>query len=69
MKHPLLIGHRGARGLAPENTRLALDAGIAAGCTWLEFDVQLHPSGALFLLHDLTLERTTSERMRDSDVA
>lgn len=57
---PLLIGHRGARGLAPENTLAAMDAGIAAGCTWLEFDVQLHPCGELFLLHDLTLDRTTN---------
>lgn len=57
---PQLIGHRGARGLAPENTLLALDVGIAAGCPWLEFDVQLHPSGQLFLLHDLTLDRTTN---------
>jgi glycerophosphoryl diester phosphodiesterase len=56
---PILIGHRGARGLAPENTLLALDAGIAAGCPWLEFDVQRHRDGHLFLLHDLTLERTT----------
>jgi glycerophosphoryl diester phosphodiesterase len=57
---PMLIGHRGARGLAPENTLLAMEAGIAAGCPWLEFDVQRHPEGALFLLHDLTLERTTN---------
>lgn len=67
LKQPLLIGHRGARGLAPENTLLALDVGIAAGCTWLEFDVQLHPSGELFLLHDLTLERTTNGRGLASD--
>jgi glycerophosphoryl diester phosphodiesterase len=60
MSKPQLIGHRGARGLAPENTLLSLDAGIAAGCPWLEFDVQRHPSGQLFLLHDLTLERTTN---------
>ena len=59
---PLLIGHRGARGLAPENTLLALDAGIRVGCPWLEFDVQRHASGAHFLLHDLTLERTTNGR-------
>ena len=59
MPKPLLIGHRGARGLAPENTLPGMDAGIAAGCPWLEFDVQLHPSGELFLLHDLTLDRTT----------
>lgn len=57
---PLLIGHRGARGLAPENTLQAMQAGIDAGCPWLEFDVQRHPSGNLFLLHDLTLDRTTN---------
>lgn len=59
MSKPLLIGHRGARGLAPENTLRALEAGIQAGASWLEFDVQLHPSGELLLLHDLTLDRTT----------
>lgn len=64
---PLLIGHRGARGLAPENTLLAMDAGIAAGCTWLELDVQLHPSGNLLVLHDLTLDRTTNGHGLASD--
>ncbi|MDR3417612.1 MAG: glycerophosphodiester phosphodiesterase family protein [Nevskia sp.] len=55
----LIIGHRGARGHAPENTLLALDTGIRLGAHWVEFDVQLHPCGALLLFHDLTLERTT----------
>ena len=66
---PILIGHRGARGMAPENTLLALDAGIVAGCPWLEFDVQLHASGRLFLLHDLTLDRTTNGHGLASDCA
>lgn len=69
MTKPLLIGHRGARGLAPENTLKAMDAGIAAGCTWLEFDVQLHPEGHLFVLHDLTLDRTTNGKGLASDCA
>jgi glycerophosphoryl diester phosphodiesterase len=56
----LVIGHRGARGHAPENTLLALDTGIRLGAHWVEFDVQLHPSGALLLCHDLTLDRTTN---------
>jgi glycerophosphoryl diester phosphodiesterase len=56
----LVIGHRGARGHAPENTLLALDTGIRLGAHWLEFDVQLHPSGALLVFHDLTLDRTTN---------
>lgn len=66
----LCIGHRGARGHAPENTLHALNTGIRLGADWLEFDVQLHPSGALLLLHDLTLERTTNGhgRLIDADV-
>jgi glycerophosphoryl diester phosphodiesterase len=58
----LVIGHRGARGHAPENTLLAIERGIALGAHAVEFDVQLHPSGALLLLHDLTLQRTTNGR-------
>jgi glycerophosphoryl diester phosphodiesterase len=64
-----IIGHRGARGLAPENTLLALDTGIRVGADWVEFDVQLHPSGALLLFHDLTLDRTTNGRGRLADCA
>ena len=55
-----VIGHRGARGHAPENTLLALDTGIRLGAQWVEFDVQMHPSGALLLFHDLSLDRTTN---------
>lgn len=53
-----VIGHRGARGHAPENTLLALDTGIRLGAHWLEFDVQL-ADGELWLMHDLTVDRTT----------
>ena len=56
----LVIGHRGARGHAPENTLLALDTGILLGAHWVEFDVQLHPEGALLVFHDLSLDRTTN---------
>lgn len=58
-----VIGHRGARGHAPENTLLALDTGIRLGAHWLEFDVQRHAaSNTLLLFHDLTLNRTTNGR-------
>lgn len=56
-----LIGHRGARGHAPENTLLALDTGIRLGAPWLEFDVQL-VDGECWLMHDLTVDRTTNGR-------
>lgn len=56
----LCIGHRGARGHAPENTLLGLTTGIAMGVHAVEFDVQLHPSGELLLMHDLWVDRTTN---------
>lgn len=56
------IGHRGLKALAPENTLKGLDTGIRQGAQALEFDVQRHPSGELFLLHDLLLDRTTNGR-------
>ncbi|NGY05675.1 glycerophosphodiester phosphodiesterase [Solimonas terrae] len=56
-----VIGHRGARGHAPENTLLALDTGIRLGAHWLEFDVQL-ADGELWLMHDLSVDRTTGGR-------
>ena len=64
-----MIGHRGARGHAPENTLAGLEKGLQLGADALEFDVQLHPSGNLFLLHDLRLERTTNGRGRASECA
>lgn len=54
------IGHRGARGHAPENTLLSLDTAIRLGVHAVEFDVQLHPCGELLLMHDLRVDRTTN---------
>lgn len=51
-----VFGHRGAAGLAPENTPAAFEAGIAAGLRWMELDVQAHPE-ALIVFHDHRLER------------
>jgi glycerophosphoryl diester phosphodiesterase len=56
-----VIGHRGARGHAPENTLLSIDTAIRLGADWVEIDVQ-HHDGQLWLMHDLTLERTTNGR-------
>ncbi len=55
----LLIAHRGARSLAPENTLAAAEAALAAGATMWEFDVRLTSDGELVLMHDATLGRTT----------
>lgn len=61
-----VIGHRGARGHAPENTLLSLDVALKLGADWVEVDVQ-HHDGALLLMHDLRLERTTNGSGRLAD--
>lgn len=47
-----IIGHRGARGLAPENTVAAILAGIAAGVYALELDLRATRDGVVVLCHD-----------------
>ncbi|NIA72172.1 glycerophosphoryl diester phosphodiesterase [Pelagibius litoralis] len=56
---PRIMGHRGAKALAPENTLASLKAAAAAGVTWVEFDVMLTSDGQPVLFHDDTLKRTT----------
>ncbi len=57
---PLWIAHRGAGKLAPENTLAAFRLGAAYGYRAFECDVKLSADDQPFLLHDATLERTTS---------
>jgi len=54
-----LIGHRGARGVAPENTLPALEHGIGVGADAIELDVHRTRDGVIVVIHDPTLERTT----------
>ena len=65
--YPLWIAHRGAGKLAPENTLAAFRAGAAHGYRAFECDVKLSADGVPFLLHDATLERTTTARGRAAD--
>ena len=60
--YPRWIAHRGAGKLAPENTLAAFRLGAAHGYRAFECDVKLSSDGVPFLLHDATLERTTSGR-------
>ncbi len=57
---PLVIGHRGAAGSAPENTLVSLVTAARQGVRVVEFDVRLARCGTAVLLHDDTLERTTN---------
>jgi len=62
--YPRLCAHRGAGKQAPENTLTAMRVGFAHGYRRVEFDVKLAADNVSFLLHDATLERTTSGRGR-----
>ncbi len=53
------VGHRGAAGLAPENTLGAFAKGIEAGVDAIECDVHLSADGALIVMHDPNVSRTT----------
>src|SRR3989304_5989363 len=50
-----LQGHRGARGLAPENTLPAFAAALSIGVTTLELDVGVTRDGIVVVHHDRTL--------------
>jgi glycerophosphoryl diester phosphodiesterase len=54
-----VIGHRGNRAHAPENTLESLLQAVALGADALEFDLRLSRDGQLVMFHDATLERTT----------
>jgi glycerophosphoryl diester phosphodiesterase len=58
--YPLWIAHRGAGKLAPENTMAAFRLGAVHGYRMFECDAKLSADGVVFLMHDATLERTTS---------
>ncbi|CAG2151671.1 glycerophosphodiester phosphodiesterase [Ralstonia mannitolilytica] len=58
--YPRAIAHRGAGKLAPENTLAAFRHGASFGYRMFEFDVKLSGDGVAVLLHDATLDRTTS---------
>lgn len=57
---PLVIGHRGAAGEAPENTLAAFALALRQGADGIEFDVHLAGDGVPVVIHDARLRRTTS---------
>lgn len=59
-ERPLFFAHRGGALLAPENTLAAFDRGVALGADALELDIQTTSDGELVVIHDATVDRTTS---------
>ncbi|WP_326751403.1 glycerophosphodiester phosphodiesterase family protein [Streptomyces hirsutus] len=55
----LTIGHRGVMGVEPENTLRSFVAAQEAGLDVIELDLHLSKDGALVVMHDADLDRTT----------
>jgi glycerophosphoryl diester phosphodiesterase len=55
-----LCAHRGAMSTHPENTIPALVEAVRLGAHMIEFDIQFTKDGALVLMHDSTVNRTTN---------
>ncbi len=59
-KNIIITGHRGAAGLAPENTLASIQLAIELGVDRIEIDVQQTKDNKIIVLHDRTLRRTTT---------
>ena len=57
-RRPLIIGHRGASAVAPENTLAAFARALDEGADGVELDVRLARDGVPVVIHDATLQRT-----------
>jgi glycerophosphoryl diester phosphodiesterase len=55
-----VVAHRGFKAVAPENTIAAFDAAAAVGADYMELDVHVTKDGALILMHDAKVDRTTN---------
>ena len=58
----MVIAHRGASGLAPENTLAAFKLAVALGADGVEMDVQMSADNRAVVIHDLRVNRTTDGR-------
>lgn len=59
-ERPLIVGHRGAMGLAPENTLESFELAFDLGADMVELDVHVTRDGKLVVIHDDLLDRTTT---------
>jgi len=67
----LTVGHRGVMGVEPENTLRSFRAAEHAGHDQIELDLHLSKDGALIVMHDAAVDRTTdgSGLVRDLTLA
>ena len=65
---PLNLAHRGASAYAPENTLAAFRLAAEMGADGVELDAKLSRDGAIVVVHDATVDRTTNGSGRISDL-
>lgn len=64
-----MVGHRGVRGAAPENTLRAIEVAAAEGADAIEIDVRPCASGEIVVFHDPDLARLTGDPRRVGEVS
>jgi glycerophosphoryl diester phosphodiesterase len=57
---PLILGHRGAKNYAPENTLAAFKTALELGADGFELDTQLTSDGHVIVYHDKMVDRNTN---------
>ena len=68
MKQAVIVCHRGACLVAPENTLASLEKAIDLAADVVELDVRPSRDGVLYVMHDATVDRTTNGTGRFSDM-
>ncbi|MHA1909232.1 MAG: glycerophosphodiester phosphodiesterase [Candidatus Thorarchaeota archaeon] len=62
MAKPLVIGHRGAPNVSPENTLQSFESAIQLGADMFELDLQESSDGHLVIIHDYHVERISDHK-------
>lgn len=63
-----ICAHRGDRAEYPENTVIAFQSAVRKGAAMVEFDVHRCKTGELIVMHDATIDRTTTGKGRWEDL-
>lgn len=69
LPRPAIFAHRGASAHAPENTLAAFEMALAENADGIELDVKLSADGHVVVIHDMTVDRTTSAHGRVKDLS
>lgn len=69
LKQAIIVSHRGACLVAPENTFASLEKAIEFGSEVVEFDVRPSADGVFYVMHDALVDRTTNGSGRLSDMS